>query len=107
MNDGVHLIRMKNIVDGFKKLKNATKSNDAIDLMLQLKHETESYIGQYISIDDALEVVQKDLKKQGHKIDKKQLKEFKKKVEKRENKARNRALYLASIAETGAEFKGV
>ncbi len=67
-------IRLQSLLDNLTSLDDV---GEMIHLMLQFKYEVESLTGEPISMDDALEEIQRELREEGHEIPEDEMANFK------------------------------
>lgn len=95
LKDANFVIKMEKLVDKLMKYKDKLDSDKVIDIMLDIKHEIESYTGKNIDLKKELEKVEKDIKKEA-KISSKEFKPVKELILSKEKKSKNRAMCMLS-----------
>lgn len=78
LNDINLAIKFEKLIEKAFKYFKANDSKKLIETMLDMKHETESYIGQKIDINKSLDAVEKEIKNQGGKISKSEMRALRK-----------------------------
>lgn len=85
---------MKKIIEKAKRAAEKNEGNKLIDLMFDAKREIEIYSGTVIDLDHQFDAVESEIKKKGAKIPKKEFKELRKILKKKEKKLQHKAQYL-------------
>jgi hypothetical protein len=97
--------RMEQIVEKLFKAIKKENADKAIDLMLDAKREIEAYSGQYIDLDQKLNEIENEIKKEGAKIPKKEFGALRKMLKKREKRANHRAFYMEYCFQEGITYE--
>ncbi len=93
-NDINFALKIEKIIEKAKKAVEKNDSNKLIDLMFEAKREIETYSGTIIDLDHQIDTVESEIKKSGTKIPKKEFKELRKFLKKKEKKLQHKAQYL-------------
>jgi hypothetical protein len=104
LNDIATALRFEKLINKANKYFKAEDSKKLIEVLLDIKHETEAYTGQKIDISKSLDQVEKEIKARGSKISKAELKAIKNTIKKSEKKHNHKAFYMAAALENGCNY---
>ncbi len=95
LNDINFAIRIEKLIEKMNRYRDKEESKKLIDTMLEMKFEIEGYTGKKIDIDKQIDQAEREIKAQGGKLKKDQLKGFRKYVKNKEKRQQHRAMYIA------------
>jgi hypothetical protein len=107
---GVQLIKLadkgKDLLDKMKKKDEMTERNSKklVDVMFDLKDTISGYTGIHIDIDKQVDHTVNELKKEGTKLSKEQVKDIKKVFKHKNKKHSHKALFMADCMNYGVEY---
>jgi hypothetical protein len=95
-NDVAFFVRLEKEVERLVKSE-GKPIEKIIECLVDVKHEVETYYNTRLDIDQYMKNVEREIKKQGVKVPKKELDLIKKKIKAREKKNNKHAHYIASV----------
>lgn len=104
LNDVAIALKFEKLIEKANKYFKAEDAKKLLEVLLDIKHETEAYTGQKIDISKSLDQVEKEIKAKGGKISKAELKAIKNTIKKSEKKHNHKALYMAAAMESGCNY---
>jgi hypothetical protein len=99
LNDISFAIRIEKLIEKINRYRERRDSEKLLETMFDLKLEVEGYTGQKIDLDKQLDQVEKDIKAQGGKLKKDEMKSIRKFIHKKEKRSGHKTLYMANCLE--------
>jgi hypothetical protein len=94
LNDVAFALKVEKLIGKINKYKENYESKKLIDTMFDLKMEIESYSGKKIDLNKQLDVVEKEIKKNGGKLLKGEMKAIRKILDKKQKRIEHKAMYM-------------
>lgn len=104
LNDINLAIKFEKLIEKANKYFKLNDTKKLPQVMLDMKHETESYTGQKIDLNKGLDQVEREIKAKGGKLSKSEIKALRKIIKDGDKKHNHKALYMAACMESGAEY---
>jgi len=104
LNDVNTALKFEKLIEKANKYFKANDSKKLLEVMLDIKHETEACTGQKIDINKSLEKVENEIKAKGGKISKSEMKALKKIIKDSEKKHNHKAFYMTAAFESGCDY---
>jgi hypothetical protein len=97
-------LKLEKLIARAYKYYKKENSKKLVEVMLDIKHETEAYTGKKIDISKYLHQIEKKIKDKGGKISQQELDQIKKTIKEGEARHNHQALYMASAMESGCDY---
>lgn len=104
LNDVALALRLEKLIEKANKYFKANDSKNMLEVMCDLKTEVEGYTNQQIDLDHHLDIIEKEMKKNGAKYSKSEMKQVRAVIKKSEKKHNHKALYMANSLEHDLEY---
>ncbi len=104
LNDINLAIKLEKLIEKANKYFKLNDTKKLLEVMLDMKHETEGYTGQKIDLNKSLDQVEREIRSKGGKISKSEMKALRKVVKDTDKKHNHKALYMGACMESGAEY---
>lgn len=98
------VIRIEKLIEKMNRYKDKMDSNNLIEVLLDIKHEVEGYIGKKIDIEHELKGIEKEVNMQGGKFKRGELKAIGKKITQKEKKHHHKAQFVSNCLSNGIEY---
>lgn len=92
-------IKIEKIYEKLKRAIDKGETNKIVNYMFDFKSEVEQYTGKKIDLNKQIDLVQKEARSKGQKIDDKYIKQIKKEFSKEDKKQKHRVVWFAKCAE--------
>lgn len=97
-------VKLEKLIEKMNRYKDQRNLDKLMGTMFDIKVEVENYLGQSVNIDSIFDNVQKNLKKEGHKLNKDVWKNYKKTFKSKEKKHNHKMRYMAQCIEFGIDY---
>lgn len=104
LNDIAFGFKIEKLIEKINKYKDKMDSNKLLETMIELKVEVEGYTGQKINLENQLDQIEKEIKKDGGKLKKDEFKKIRKIIKDKEKRSNHKAMYMADCMAYGIEY---